>query len=120
MTLTQHAYIYRFPTSNSNFGQFFLIFFINAAPSYKKPRKQLQAPARKISSESSSESSEYDEESESDDGKKGLLIDISWKGRKMAVTSLNRGRREGKTNNDDNIDDDNTKKSSPGLAITLR
>ena len=64
--------------------------------------------------------SEYDEESESDDGKKGLLIDISWKGWKMAVTSLNRGRRERKTNNDDNIDDDNTKKSSPGLAITLR
>ncbi len=41
---------------------------------YKKPRKQLQAPARKIFSESSSESSEYDEESESDDDKKGLLI----------------------------------------------
>jgi len=46
---------------------------------YKKPRKQLQAPARKISSEPLSESSEYDEESESDDDKKGLLIDISRK-----------------------------------------
>ena len=87
---------------------------------YKKPRKQLQAPARKISSEPSSESSEYDEESESDDDKKGLLIDISRKGRKMAATSSNRGRREWKINDDDDIDDDNTKKSSPGLAITLR
>jgi hypothetical protein len=87
---------------------------------YKKPRKQLQAPSRKISSEPSSESSEYDEESESDDDKKGLLIDISRKGRKMAATSSNRGRREWKINDDDNIDDDNTKKSSPGLAITLR
>jgi hypothetical protein len=87
---------------------------------YKKPRKQLQAPARKISSEPSSESSEYDEESESDDNKKGLLIDISRKGRKMAATSSNRGRREWKINDDDDIDDDNTKKSSPGLAITLR
>ena len=87
---------------------------------YKKPRKQLQAPSRKISSEPSSESSEYDEESESDDDKKGLLIDISRKGRKMAATSSNRGRREWKIIDDDNIDDDNTKKSSPGLAITLR
>jgi len=76
-------------------------------------------PARIISSKPSSESSEYDEESESDDGKKGLLIDISQKGRKMAATSLNRGRREWKTNDDDDIDDDNTEKSSPGLAITL-
>jgi hypothetical protein len=87
---------------------------------YKKPRKQLQAPARKISSKSSSESSEYDKESESDDDKKGLLIDISRKGWKMAVTSSNRGRREWKINDDDDIDDDNTKKSSPGLAITLQ
>ena len=87
---------------------------------YKKPRKQLQAPARKISSKPSSESSEYDKESESDDDKKGLLIDISRKGRKMAATSSNRGRREWKTNDDDDIDDNNTKKSSPGLAITLR
>ena len=60
------------------------------------------------------------EESESDDDKKGLLRDISRKGRKMAATSSNRGRREWKINDDDNIDDDNTKKSSPGLAITLR
>jgi hypothetical protein len=37
---------------------------------YKKPQKQLQAPAIKISSKSPSESSEYDEESESDDDKK--------------------------------------------------
>ena len=77
-------------------------------------------PARKISSNSSSESSEYDEESETDDDKKGLLIDISRNGRKIAATSLNQGRPEWKTNNDDNIDDDNTEKSSPGLAITLR
>jgi len=87
---------------------------------YKKPWKQLQAPARKISFESLSESSEYDEESESDDDKKVLLIDISRKGWKMAATSSNRGRREWKTNDDDNIDDNNTEKSSPGLAITLR
>ena len=60
------------------------------------------------------------EESESDDDKKGLLRDISRKGRKMAATSSNWGRREWKINDDDNIDDDNTKKSSPGLAITLR
>jgi len=59
---------------------------------YKKPRKQLQAPARNISSELLSESSEYDKESESDDDKKRLLIDISRKGRKMAATSSNRGR----------------------------
>jgi hypothetical protein len=32
VTLTQHAHSYRFPTSNFNFGQLFLIFFINAAP----------------------------------------------------------------------------------------
>ena len=87
---------------------------------YKKPRKQLQAPSRKISSEPSSESSEYDEESESDDDKKVLLIDISRKGWKMAATSSNRGRQEWKINDDDDINDDNTKKSSPGLAITLR
>jgi len=87
---------------------------------YKKPRKQLQVPARKISSKPSSESSEYDEESESDDDKKGLLIDISRKGQKMTATSSNRWRRELKTNDDDDIDDDNTEKSSPGLAITLR
>jgi len=54
---------------------------------YKKPQKQLQAPARKISSEPLSESSEYDEESETVDDKKGLLIDISWKGWKMAATT---------------------------------
>ena len=87
---------------------------------YKKPWKQLQALARKISSELLPESSEYDEESEKDDDKKGLLIDISRKGRKMAATSSNRGRREWKINDDDDINDDNTKKSSPGLAITLR
>ena len=74
--------------------------------------------ARKISSKLSSESSEYDEESETDN-KKGLLIDISRKGWKMAATSSNRGRREWKINDDDDIDDDNTEKSSPGLAITL-
>ena len=86
---------------------------------YKKPWKQLQALARKISSEPSSKSSEYDEENESDDDKKGLLIDISWKGRNMAATISNRGRQEWKSNNDDNIDDDYSEKSSPGLAITL-
>jgi hypothetical protein len=34
VTLTQHAHIYRFPTSNFNFGHFVLIFFINAAPNH--------------------------------------------------------------------------------------
>jgi len=87
---------------------------------YKKPPKQLQVPARKISSKPLSESSEYDKESESDDDKKRLLIDISRKRRKRAVTSSTRGRREWKTNDDDDIDDDNTEKSSPELAITLR
>ena len=86
---------------------------------YRKPQKQLQVLARKISSKSSMESSEYDKESESDDDKKRLLIDISRKKRKMAATSSNWGRREWKTNDDDDIDDDNTEKSSPGLAITL-
>ena len=33
MTLTQHAPIYRFPTSNFNFGHF-LFFLINAAPTF--------------------------------------------------------------------------------------
>ena len=48
MTLTQHAHIYRFPTSNFNFGQFFLIFFINAAPTTVASghKNQLQPDAR--------------------------------------------------------------------------
>jgi hypothetical protein len=33
MTITQHAHIYSFHTLNFNFGDFFLFFFINTAPS---------------------------------------------------------------------------------------
>jgi hypothetical protein len=32
MTITQHAHIYSFHSSNFNFGDFFLFFFINTAP----------------------------------------------------------------------------------------
>jgi hypothetical protein len=48
VTLTQHAHIYRFPTSNFNFGQFFLIFFIHAAPTTVASghKNQLQPDAR--------------------------------------------------------------------------
>ncbi len=32
MTITQHAHIYSFHTSNFNFGEFCFNFFINSAP----------------------------------------------------------------------------------------
>ena len=32
MTLTQHAHIYRIPTSNFNFGQFIFLFFLSMQP----------------------------------------------------------------------------------------
>jgi hypothetical protein len=32
VTLTQHAHIDRFPTSNFNFGQFFFIFYLSVQP----------------------------------------------------------------------------------------
>jgi len=44
---------------------------------YKEPRKKLQPPARKNYTESSSESLEYEEESEGDDEEEGLVIDTS-------------------------------------------
>jgi hypothetical protein len=44
---------------------------------YKEPLTKRTPRARKNSSESSWESSAYEEESESDDGDKGLVIDIS-------------------------------------------
>ena len=60
---------------------------------YKEPRKKLQPPARKNYTESSSESSEYEEDSESDAEEEGLVIDISNKKRKMAATISNRERQ---------------------------
>ena len=44
---------------------------------YKLPRKELQPPPRKNYTKSSSDSSEYEDNSESDDEDKGLVIDIS-------------------------------------------
>jgi len=59
---------------------------------YKESRKILEASARKNYTESS-ESLAYEEESESDDENNGLVIDISNKKQKMAVTISNRGRQ---------------------------
>jgi hypothetical protein len=44
---------------------------------YKEPLTKRTPRARKNSSESSSESSAYEEESKSDNGDKGLVIDMS-------------------------------------------
>jgi len=86
---------------------------------YKEPRKKLQLPARKNYTESSLESSEYEEESEGDDEEEGLMIDISNKKRKMAASISIRGRQgEQKTNNDEDIDDVDSEKGTPELAIT--
>ena len=69
--------------------------------------------------ESSSESLAYEEESESDDEDKGIVIDISNKKRKMAATISNRGRQgEQKTNDDEDIDDVDSEKGTPELPIT--
>ena len=68
--------------------------------------------ARKNSSESSSESSAYEEGSKSDDGDKGLVIDISNKKRRMVATGL------GRSKDDEDIDEVETDKTSPQLAIT--
>ena len=41
MTITQHAHIYRIPTSNFNFGHFFFFFFfINSPPTKREPDKK--------------------------------------------------------------------------------
>ena len=58
-------------------------------------RKKLQPPPRKNYTKSSSESSEYEDDSESDNEDKGqgLVIDVSNKKRKMAATISKRGRR---------------------------
>jgi hypothetical protein len=52
------------------------------------------------------------EESESEDEDKGLVIDISNKKRKMMATRL------GRTKDDEDIDEVDTDKTSPELAIT--
>ena len=53
---------------------------------YKEMQKKYQAPAKMNSTESSSESLAYEEESESDDKEKGLVIDISKKKWNMTAT----------------------------------
>ena len=60
---------------------------------YKLPRKELQPPPRKNYTKSSSDSSEYEDDSESDDKDKGLVIDVSNKKRKMVATISKRGRQ---------------------------
>ena len=68
--------------------------------------------ARTNSTESSSESSAYEEESKSDKGDKGLVIDISNKKRKMVATGV------GRSKHDEDIDEVDTNKTSSQLAIT--
>ena len=79
---------------------------------YKEPLTKRTPRARKNSSESSWESSAYEEESESDDGDKGLVIDISNKKRKMVATGV------GRSKHDEDIDEVDTNKTSSQLAIT--
>ena len=78
----------------------------------------MPAPARKNPTELSSGSLAYEEESESDNKEKGLVIDISKKRREMVATRLKRGRQEGRTNDDEDINDVDTNNTSPELAIT--
>jgi len=87
---------------------------------YKEPRKKLQPPARKNYTESSSESSEYEDESEGDaKEEEGLVIDISNKKRKMVATISNRGRQgEQKINDDEDINDVDSEMGTPELPIT--
>jgi hypothetical protein len=81
---------------------------------YKLPQKKLQAPARKNYMKSSSDSSEYEEDSESDDKDKGLVVDVSNKKQKMVATISKRGRQgEQKTNDDEDIDDVDSEKGTP-------
>jgi hypothetical protein len=61
----------------------------------------------------------YEEESESDDEDKGIVIDISNKKRKMVATISNRGRQgEQKTKDDEDIDDVDSEMGSLELPIT--
>jgi len=86
---------------------------------YKEPQKKLQPPARKNYTESSSESPDYEEESEGDNEEEGLVIDISNKKWKMMATTSNRGKQgEQKTNDDEDIDDVDSEKGTPELPIT--
>ena len=85
---------------------------------YKEAYKK-SPQARKKSTNSSSESS-YEDESESEDKEKGLAInDISKKTpTKMVATRSERGRREGRTKNYENVDDVENKTSSPELEVS--
>ncbi len=86
-----------------------------------KERNRKSPPARKKSTNSSPESeSSYEEESESEDKEKGLAIDDIRKKKvtKMVVTRWERGRREGRTKNDENVDDVENKTSSPELEVS--
>ena len=75
----------------------------------KKTRQQLQAPTRKTLSLLPSESLAYEEESDSDNNEKGPTEDRGKRGRQMAATSVNQGRRE-ERHKDDNIHDMYTNK----------
>ncbi len=79
---------------------------------YKEPLTKKTPRARKNSSKSSLESLAYEEESKSDNGDKGLVIDISNKKQKMVETGL------GGSKDDEDIDEVDTDKTSPQLAIT--
>ena len=81
---------------------------------YKLPRKKLQAPPRKNYTKSSSDSSEYEDYSESDDEDKGLMIDLNNKKRNMVATTSKRGRQGEQKNSDDvDIDDVDSEKGTP-------
>mgnify|MGYP006147401105 CR=1 FL=1 len=96
--------------------------FRNTIGYKKSARKKSPATTRKNSPKSSSDSSyEYkseseneDNKSESDDEERGLSIDISKKNK----TQTERVRKEGRTNDDENIDDIENKTSSQELAVT--
>jgi hypothetical protein len=84
---------------------------------YKEAYKK-SPPARKKPTKSSSESL-YEEESESEGEEKGLVIDRSKKKpTKMVATRSDWGRREGRTNDDEDVDDVENKTSSPELEVS--
>ena len=85
---------------------------------YKGASKK-SPPPRKKSTKSSSESSSYEDESESEGKEKGLVIDMSKKKtKKMVATRSEQGRREGRTNDDEDVDDVENETSSPELAVS--
>ena len=96
--------------------------FRNTIGYKKSARKKSPATMRNNSPKSSSDSSyEYnseseneDNKSESDDEERGLSIDIS----KKKKTQTERVRQEGRTNDDENIDDIENETSSQELAVT--